>query len=472
MLLLVATALRFVVAATTPLSADEAYYRVWSHALAWGYLDHPPMVALWIRIGTTLAGDTALGVRLLGPLATLAGTMLLVRAGIDLATAGGADRLQARGVGIGAAWLLNATLALNAGAVIMTPDTPLLLFWTACLAAVARVIVSGQARWWWVAGGAAGLALDSKYTAALLGPSLLVWMLSVPGARRWLGCWQVYGAGALALALFSPVLAWNAAHGWASFTKQGGRGGVFHLATAPRFLSELVAGQIGLATPLLFAIFCLGVARCARGWQDPARGLVLAVTAVPVLVFIEHALGDRVQGNWPAVLYPGLALAAALTWVPLRRSAVALGLAMTGLLYVQAAAAPWRLPRRLDPTLIRLGGWNGLAADIERARLAAGADYVIADEYGLASALAFRLPGQVLGAEARWGLFALPRALAQHGTGLLVRSDRRAGEPSRATWPDARPAGTAVRARNGVVAETYHLYRVGVPRGVAVVRLP
>ena len=57
------TALRLLVAATVPLSPDEAYYFVWSRALAAGYLDHPPMVALWIRAGTALIGPGALGIR-------------------------------------------------------------------------------------------------------------------------------------------------------------------------------------------------------------------------------------------------------------------------------------------------------------------------------------------------------------------------------------------------------------------------
>ncbi len=431
------------------------------------------MVALWIRAGTALAGDTALGVRLLGPLAAAAGTMLLVQAGIDLARAGGALPVDARRVGLWAGWLLNGTLAVNAGAVIMTPDTPLLLFWTACVAAVARLVRSGEARWWWAAGAAAGLALDSKYTAALLGPCLLAWMVVVPGARRWLACWHVYGAGILALGLFAPVLAWNASHGWASFVRQGGRGGVFHVVEAPRYLTELVAGQIGLASPLLFALFCLGVARCARGggWRMPGRGLVLAVTILPALVFVQHALGDRVQGNWPGVLYPGLALGAAMAAVKLRRAGVALGLAIAGLLYVQAVAAPFRLPRWADPTLIRLGGWGTLAEQVSREELAAGAGYVVADEYGLASALTFRLGTPVLGAETRWGLFALPRA-AGAGTGLLVRSDRRAGVPDPAIWPRVELLGSVARERGGIVAETYRLYRVGPPRGVALVRLP
>ena len=74
------TGVRLAVAGFAPLSPDEAYYWVWSRALAPGYLDHPPMVALWIGLGTLLAGDTPLGVRLLGPLSAALGSVLLARA--------------------------------------------------------------------------------------------------------------------------------------------------------------------------------------------------------------------------------------------------------------------------------------------------------------------------------------------------------------------------------------------------------
>src|SRR5664279_3412169 len=63
----VLTAVRLTLSAWMPLAPDEAYYWIWSRALAPGYLDHPPMVALWIRAGTAVAGDGPLGVRLLGP---------------------------------------------------------------------------------------------------------------------------------------------------------------------------------------------------------------------------------------------------------------------------------------------------------------------------------------------------------------------------------------------------------------------
>ena len=50
--------LRAVMAAWLPLSADEAYYWLWSRHLAAGYYDHPPAIAFLIRLGTLLFGDT------------------------------------------------------------------------------------------------------------------------------------------------------------------------------------------------------------------------------------------------------------------------------------------------------------------------------------------------------------------------------------------------------------------------------
>lgn len=159
------TLARLWVAAITPLAPDEAYYWVWSRALAAGYFDHPPMVALWIRAGVALAGDSALGIRLFGPLSAALGSLLLADA---------AGRLfPGRQLGIPAAALLNATLLFGIGTVTMTPDTPQMFFWTAALWALARLHASGRAGWWLVFGLAAGLGLDSKYTVLLLAPAVL-----------------------------------------------------------------------------------------------------------------------------------------------------------------------------------------------------------------------------------------------------------------------------------------------------------
>ena len=62
---------RLIAAAVTPLTFDEAYYWTWSKHLVGGYYDHPSMVAVVIRLGTMIAGDTAFGVRLVSILLAL-----------------------------------------------------------------------------------------------------------------------------------------------------------------------------------------------------------------------------------------------------------------------------------------------------------------------------------------------------------------------------------------------------------------
>ena len=457
-LLAVLTAVRLAVAAAAPLSPDEAYYWVWSRGLQAGYLDHPPMVALWIRAGTTLAGHGVFGVRLLAPLAAALGSVLLARAAEDL--------FAGRRLGVPAAALLNATLLMGAGAVTMTPDTPLLFFWTATLWSVARLQATGRPSWWLVAGLMAGCALDSKYTASLLGAGLALWLVAAPDGRRWLRTPWPWAGGLLAGLSFAPVLWWNAGHGWVSFLKQGGRTGDWRPSQALSHIGELVASQIGLATPLVAILCGAGVWAAARRWRTGAAPALLAALTLPgVAVFTQHAIGDRVQANWPAILFPAACIAAAAYAPRYWRQASALGLAIGVLVYVQAATAILPLPRSLDPTLIRLGGWDDLARDVAARHPA----FVAADNYGVASILAHDLTVPVLGVEPRWQSFDLPRQGAATA-GLLLHSQRRAGPPDAEPWATMEPAGTLVRARNGIAAERFDLFLV-TPRQ-DMVRLP
>jgi 4-amino-4-deoxy-L-arabinose transferase-like glycosyltransferase len=463
---LLVTSARFVVAASAPISPDEAYYWIWSRVLTAGYLDHPPMVALWIRAGTLLAGNTALGVRLLGPVSALVGTLLLVKAAEDF--------WPGRSAGGIAACTLNATPALNALSVVMTPDTPLLFFWSASLFALGRVMRTERPVWWLAFGLCAGFALDSKYTAVLLGLGVLLWVVASPPSRRWLTCWQFYAGGGLALICFLPVLGWNAAHAWASFAKQGGRTESLIAVGAGRFLFELLAGQVALATPILAVMFATGMGRAARGFRDSESHALLACTCfVPAVVFLQHALGARVQANWPGIIYPGAALAAAALAPRFWRQGVALGGVLSGIVLLQAAAAPLPLPRWADFTLIRLAGWQDLAGEVFAAERRNGADCVVADEYGLASELAFRLRGAVASTETdRWRLFDLPSMSLAGRTCLFVLSDRSRNEPNPHAWPSATLIGRVERGRGGAVAETYRLYRVVGGTAALGIRLP
>ena len=459
--LVVLTLLRLVMAATTPLSPDEAYYWVWSHALAAGFPDHPPMVALWIHLGTALAGEGALGVRLLGPLSVAAASLLLVDAGECL--------LPGRRAGLRAAALLNATLLFGVGTVIMTPDTPLLFFWTCCLWATARLLRSDNPRWWLAVGLFAGLAMDSKYTAGLLWFGIGVWLLATPSVRCWLQRPAPWLGAVFGVAVFMPVVLWNADHGWTSFARQGGRIDAWHPANAVRFLAELIVGQCGLITPLVFVLCVAGIAVAVRrAWstRDAACSLLAALTLPAVVLFVQHAFGDRVQGNWPAIIYPAAAIAAgglsAPAWRRLHVPALALGLGITLVVYLHAGLGVLPIPVRIDPIALRMAGWHGLAVEVNAVRQQAGASFVAADQYGIAAEFARELPAGVaaVGIQPRWALFDLPAAPVAGRVGILVRSMRRGDQVDRTPWSSLTEIGQADRKQGTTTVEAFRLYRV------------
>ena len=455
------TIVRLITAATAPMAPDEAYYWIYSRALAPGYLDAPPMVALWIRAGTDLVGQGVLGVRLLGPLAGAIGTILLYDA---------ANRLSpARGAGLSAAMFLNATLLFGVGTVIMTPDTPLLFFWTACLWALARLLRSGRPAWWLAIGLFAGLALASKYTAALLWVGIGLWLLAVPGLRRWWRSTALWAGALLGVLAFLPVVAWNARHHWAGFLRQGGRVEDWHPARAAQFLGELIGSQFGLATPILFFLLVAGVALAARrAWRDrdPAATLLCALTLPGAAVFFQHAIGDRVQGNWPAILYPAASIAAAglagRPWLRLRWPAVGLGLAITLLVYVQAATFVLPLPARADPIVHQLAGWKRFARSVDAIRRQQQAGCVASDEYGVASELARLVPADavMLAVGPRWRLFALPPPAPGDMACILVRRPNGAAP---AGWRAARVVGEVSRSSGGTTLQRFALWLVSGP---------
>src|ERR1700692_3968990 len=136
------------------------------------------MVALVIRAGTLIAGDSELGVRLVSILLALPMSFAIFRTASILF---GGLRVAAT-----AAILLNVTLMAAVGTMIVTPDAPLLVASSFVLFFLAKVLETGRGAWWLAVGAAVGAALLSKYTALFFGPAILIWLVTVPKLRRWL----------------------------------------------------------------------------------------------------------------------------------------------------------------------------------------------------------------------------------------------------------------------------------------------
>ena len=378
--------LRAVMAGLLPLSADEAYYWLWSKHLALGYYDHPPLIAWLIRAGTSLFGDTPLGVRFAGVILALPAGWFVWRAAELI--------LKSEDRAALAALLFNLTLMISVELLAATPDMPSVVASAAFVYFLARVLATDDGRWWLCVGIAAGLGLLSKFSALFLGAGAFGWLILDSDARRWfVSPWPYLGA-ALALLIFAPNLAWQSQHHWETFAFQFGRVGTGHFTL--RFLGEFLAAQIGMATPLIFLLMAVGLWRATNLKSD--RLMLALLVWAGLGYFLEHSLHDRVQGNWPCFLYPALAILAADAfaaqgaWRKLSMIAAPLALVMLLAVYVQALFAP--LPLRKDPLARVLGRdfapIGAVAGAMVKAHLA---DAILTTDYETTAWLRFTQPG-------------------------------------------------------------------------------
>ncbi|PZM14482.1 glycosyltransferase family 39 protein [Rhizobium tubonense] len=304
-------ALRLVFLGLVDLVPEETYYWNYSQHLDIGYLDHPPMVAWLIWLGTSLFGDTEFGVRIGAYLAWIPTAFFVFWFSRNLFGKSPAF------VGV----LLLATLPFFfSSGFMMMPDVPLTAAWAAALYFLERALVGNSRRAWWGVGICAGLGMLSKYTIALLGPAALIFILLDPRARRWLLRPEPYLAIIVAAVLFSPVIYWNATHGWASFSFQTSQ----RLQSSVNFsLPSLVGSAAILMTPigLIAAIAALasrsGLTLGTKPDANAARQslFIKIFTIVPLSVFVAFSLFHEIKPNWTGPVWLAVLPAIAATIV-------------------------------------------------------------------------------------------------------------------------------------------------------------
>ena len=282
--------LRLIYLGQAQLIPDEAYYWNYAQHMELSFLDHPPMVAWLIWLGTTVLGNNEFGVRIgafLCGLVTMGYLYALARNLYDKSTAM-------------RALLLLAVLPITfASGILMTPDAPLIAAWAATLYYMERALVAGHSSAWLGMGVAFGLGLLSKYTLGLLGVAALLFVILDPAARRWMRRPHPYLAAALALLLFSPVIIWNSDHQWASFLFQSQRAqGIGNQFS----LHYLILHAVILLTPVgLFAALLALVPSGDRDQNPDAyrrRLFIRTFTIVPLAVFVGLSLFGSPKFHW------------------------------------------------------------------------------------------------------------------------------------------------------------------------------
>lgn len=299
---------KLVAAATMELRTDEAYHWTWSKEWVLSYLDHPPMIAWFVRVGTLLFGDTLFGARFADVLAILGAELLL------------ADIVRRRTGSLTTAALamlaMESTIHLGGIGILIEPSIPLILFASLLFWALCRVEDTGNGRWWLLVGAAAGLTLLSKYMALLFVPAVGAFLLATPRNRRWLSTPWPWVAAAITVTVFAPVIWWNLQNDWASFQFQSGRAVEGHPIDL-RHLVDFLALNLLLAGPIMMPVLAIGTVFAAWRAYREGDGTTLAL-AVAFLFFLGFLLARsltlRINTSWPIAIWPFGIAASAITF--------------------------------------------------------------------------------------------------------------------------------------------------------------
>jgi 4-amino-4-deoxy-L-arabinose transferase-like glycosyltransferase len=469
------TVVRAVYAGVIELRTDEAYYWTWSKESVLSFLDHPPMIAWFIRFGTAIFGDTNFGVRFAGLVAMLATQLLL------------ADIVRRVTYDIRAVLLavLMPEAAIYYGLLMakVAPDVALIPFAVATVWALVRLVESGDPRWWLAAGVFAGLALLSKFTAVMLLPAVLAFMLIPDWRRRWLTSPWPWAAAGIAVVVFSPVLIWNAQHDWASFRFQSVRAVATHELSL-RTLGDFFGLQFFLVGPILLPVLLSAVSLTAwRGFRrrDAIAILLSTSVIVPFLYFLWKSLTLRIGDTWPMFLWPigFAAVAINITMLPeegwpawMIKStiawadrAVVSGIVLVVGTFLYSVASPWNFFGKTDP----VGGEAGYQQVAGRAQAEMqkiGATWIATTDYRTYAMLRWYfkdgVPVVQINERGRFTGFRDPGMNSIKGhIGLYVAREPDQTNPVWAATTAVRtPLGQVERSWRGMVMDTYALEKL------------
>lgn len=358
---------------------DEAYYWVWSKNLQLSYYDHPPMIAYLIRL-TTLFSDKEVFIRIAAVICSTTTIVMIYKTTKCLFNQRSADIA----VILALAWpLLEGTFFIT------TIDSPLLMFWSITLYCLSRGLILSERRFIYFSGIALGCALLSKYTAVLILPGILLFLVVTPSKRNLLWHKDVYLALLLAMLVFSPVIIWNYQHDWASFTFQFHHGVPSDKQLNLAGLGDYIGSLLGAANPFislpLFVFMCI---KRRQILKDARYLFLLSIFIFVVLFFAYNSLYKFMEANWvaPAFISGIIFLSACLAeynikWV--YRVAISLVLILLPLVKMPEVFVP-RIYQSKIPAINAFMGNAELYRQIKLNDIESG-DVILSCDYGNAS---------------------------------------------------------------------------------------
>ncbi|HSB92892.1 MAG TPA: glycosyltransferase family 39 protein, partial [Flavitalea sp.] len=274
--------LNFIQAWATGLFDDEAYYWIYSKFPAWGYFDHPPMIAMLIKAGTAIFNGE-LGVRFFIVILNVL-TIFIIE-----------NLLEKKNP-----WLFysicGSIAVAQIGGIIAVPDLPLLFFVSLYFLLYKRFTQNMNLVNSFLLAVGISLMLYSKYHGVLI---VLFTLLSNP---RLLTRYQTYVAAVISFILFLPHIYWQFDHQLPSVQYHLFERNASHYKSA--FTTEYILGQVALAGPLIGWLF-LYASMKYKPVSATEKALKWSLAGIYIF-FLLSTFKGRVEANWTIPGFVGL----------------------------------------------------------------------------------------------------------------------------------------------------------------------
>ncbi len=285
-------AVHFALAGRYDYHRDELYFIECGRHLAFGYVDHPPLVPFIAWLADVTTGANLYALRLLPALAC--GVTVLVASHFVRELGGGRWATVLTGLA-----LIAAPAYQRMGVLLCIPVFEP-VFWTLASLWVWKILHGGSDRRWLLVGVVVGLGLMGKH-------SMLLWVAGISGGllftserRRLLGPWPWLGLAA-ALLIFSPNFVWQARHDFATFQFLRG---LQHTTLAKIPASLFLLGQLLFLDPLSAPMWIWGLVSLAMG--DPRRRVfAIAFLAVMAILLVTHGKPYYLAPAYPVLFAAG-----------------------------------------------------------------------------------------------------------------------------------------------------------------------
>lgn len=327
--LLLTLAFKFWLAAALPMTGDEAYFIYWGVFPDFGYYDHPPIIG-WILALLLQLSSAEWVLRL--PVVVLPAVVAVAM----LQYLRPVDETKAYAAALG--FLL---LPANVWNVLITTDTPLVLFSFFSALCFAVALRRGSSLAYAASGGLLGLAFLSKYFAVLLGVAYLVFVLAQPAGRRsWRGIAIVFAA----VLPFAAVNAWwNYDNCWANlmfnvYNRHGNAG----LSLRNPLL--YAASVLYMLSPVALYQLWRGRAGLGGAFAEPRTRFFMFAWVAPLSVFALLSPVKQVGLHWLLSFVPFFFIAAALVLSAAQLKTSVVYLSVFSMIHVAAIAVTSQLP--------------------------------------------------------------------------------------------------------------------------------